>query len=135
MAELKTQKTKASVTDFIDSIEDLGQRRDSKELTKVMGSITGEKPKMWGSSIVGFGDLHYRSKSGGEGDWFKVGFSPRKQNLTLYLPLIDVAGHEALLSRLGKHSTGKSCLYVKKLEDIDQQVLEELIEKAVASVS
>lgn len=135
MAELKTQKTTASVAQFLNAIEDDGQRKDSKGLTKVMGSITGEKPKMWGPSIVGFGDLHYRSGSGREGDWFKVGFSPRKQNLTLYLPLIDVAEYEVLLSRLGKHSTGKSCLYVKKLEDVDQQVLEELIKKALDAVS
>jgi hypothetical protein len=135
MAELKTQKTAASVAQFLNAIEDDGQRKDSKELTKVMRSITGEKPRMWGPSIVGFGDLHYRSKSGREGDWFKVGFSPRKQNLTLYLPLIDVTGYEALLGRLGKHSTGKSCLYVKKLEDVDQRVLEQLIKKALESVS
>ena len=135
MAELKTQKTTASVAQFLNAIEDEGQRRDSKELVKVMGSITGDKPKMWGPSIVGFGDLHYRSKSGREGDWFKVGFSPRKQNLTLYLPLADVGEHKALLGRLGKHSTGKSCLYVKKLEDVDQKVLEELIKKALDSVS
>jgi Domain of unknown function (DU1801) len=135
MAELKTQKTTASVAQFLNAIEDEGQRRDSKELAKVMGSITGERPKMWGPSIVGFGDLHYRSKSGREGDWFKVGFSPRKQNLTLYLPLADVAEHKAVLGRLGKHSTGKSCLYVKKLEDVDQKVLEELIKKALDSVS
>jgi hypothetical protein len=135
MAELKTQKTKASVTDFIDAIDDPRKRDDSKALVRLLERATGEQPKMWGPSIVGFGDLHYRSASGREGDWFKVGFSPRKQNLTLYLALIDIAGYDALLSRLGKHSTGKSCLYLKKLEDVDQQVLEELIEKAVASVS
>jgi hypothetical protein len=135
MAEIKTQKTKASVTQFVDAIDDPRKRDDSKALLKLLKKVTGEQPKMWGTSIVGFGDLHYRSAAGTEGDWFKVGFSPRKQNLTLYLPLIDVAGYEGLLGRLGKHSTGKSCLYVKKLEDVDQKVLEELIEKAVSSVS
>jgi hypothetical protein len=135
MAELKTKKTTASVAEFLNGILDAGQRKDSKELAKLMASITGHKPKMWGDSIVGFGDLHYRSASGREGDWFKVGFSPRKQNLTLYLALVDLAGYDALLSKLGKHSTGKSCLYVKKLEDVDQQVLEELIKTAFTAVS
>ena len=135
MAENKTQKTKASVTDFIDAIDDPRKRDDSKALVELMQRVTGEQPAMWGESIVGFCDFHYRSAAGREGDWFKVGFSPRKQNLTLYLSLTDVAGYDALLSRLGKHSTGKSCLYVKKLEDVDQLVLEELIEKAIASVS
>ncbi len=135
MAENKTQKTKASVAQFLNNIPDDGQRKDSKALAKMMGSITGQQPRMWGDSIVGFGDFHYRSPSGREGAWFRVGFSPRKQNLTLYLALIDIARYDALLSKLGKHSTGKSCLYVKKLEDVDQQVLEELIETAFSSVS
>jgi Domain of unknown function (DU1801) len=134
MAELKTQKTESSVSEFLDAIPDEGQRKDSKTLSKMMSRITGDKPKMWGPSIVGFGDFHYRSASGREGDWFKVGFSPRKQNLTLYLSLSDVASeYDAFLDRLGKHSTGKSCLYIKRLEDVDQQVLEELIAKAAAS--
>ncbi len=134
MAELKTQKTGSSVAEFLASIPEEGQRKDSKELSKIMTRITGDKPKMWGPSIVGFGDFHYRSPSGREGDWFKVGFSPRKQNLTLYLSLSDVASeYDALLDRLGKHSTGKSCLYIKRLEDVDQQVLEELIATAAAS--
>jgi len=135
MAENKTQKTKASVTEFIDAIDDPRKRDDSKALVELMQRVTGEQPAMWGESIVGFCDFRYRSAAGREGDWFKVGFSPRKQNLTLYLSLTDVAGYDALLSRLGKHSTGKSCLYVKKLEDVDQLVLEELIEKALGSVS
>ena len=134
MAELKTQKTESSVSEFLDAIPDEGQRKDSKALSKMMSRITGDKPKMWGSSIVGFGDFHYRSAAGSEGDWFKVGFSPRKQNLTLYLSLTDVASeYDAFLDRLGKHSTGKSCLYIKRLEDVDQQVLEEIITEAAAS--
>ena len=132
MVENKTQKTGASVTDFIDAIDDPRKRDDSKALVQLLEKITGEQPEMWGASIVGFSDFRYRSASGREGDWFKVGFSPRKQNLTLYLALIDVARYDALLSRLGKHSLGKSCLYFKKLEDVDQQVLEELIVKALA---
>ncbi|MDP9494586.1 MAG: DUF1801 domain-containing protein, partial [Actinomycetota bacterium] len=109
MAENKTQKTKASVNDYIDAIDDPRKRDDSKALVELMQRVTGEQPAMWGESIVGFCDFHYRSAAGREGDWFKVGFSPRKQNLTLYLALVDVAGYDALLSRLGKHSTGKSC--------------------------
>ncbi len=134
MAELKTQKTESSVSEFLDAIPDELQRKDSKALSKMMSRITGDKPKMWGPSIVGFGDFHYRSASGREGDWFKVGFSPRKQNLTVYLSLSDVASeYDEFLDRLGKHSTGKSCLYIKRLEDVDQQVLEEMIAKAAAS--
>ncbi len=132
MAELKTKKTTASVAQFLNDIPDDGQRKDSKELAKLMASITGEKPKMWGESIVGFVDFHYRSASGREGDWFKVGFSPRKQNLTIYLALSDLAGYDALLSKLGKHSIGKSCLYVKRLDDVDRVVLEKVIRKSVA---
>ncbi len=135
MAENKTQKTAASVSDFIDAIDDPRKRDDSTALVKLLEKVTGEQPTMWGTSIVGFGDLHYRSPSGREGDWFKVGFSPRKQNLTLYLALLDLAGQEALLGRLGKHSTGKSCLYIKRLEDVDEHVLEELIDKALDYVS
>ena len=107
MAELKTQKTGSSVAEFLASIPEDAKRKDSKELSKMMTRITGDKPTMWGPSIVGFGDFHYRSASGREGEWFKVGFSPRKQNLTLYLSLSDVASeYDALLDRLGKHSTG-----------------------------
>jgi Domain of unknown function (DU1801) len=131
MAENKTQKTTASVTEFIKGIDDPRKRDDSKTLVHVLEKVTGEKPKMWGTSIVGFGDLHYKSPSGREGDWFKVGFSPRKQNLTVYLALLDLARQDALLSRLGKHTIGKSCIYFKRLEDVDQQVLEELIQKAL----
>jgi hypothetical protein len=134
MAELKTQKTGSSVAEFLASIPEEGQRKDSKELSKMMTRITGAKPKMWGPSIVGFGEFHYRSKAGSEGDWFKVGFSPRKQDLTLYLALSDVASeYDSFLDRLGKHSTGKSCLYIKRLEDVDRQVLEDMIAKAAAS--
>ena len=99
MAELKTQKTGSSVSEFLDAIPDEGQRKDSKTLSKMMGRITGAKPKMWGPSIVGFGEFHYRSKAGTEGDWFKVGFSPRKQNLTLYLSLSDVASEYNAFAR------------------------------------
>lgn len=134
MAENKTQKTQASVAEFIEGIDDPQKKGDSKALVALMEKITGEKPTMWGSSIVGFGDFHYRSAAGSEGDWFRVGFSPRKQNLTVYLSLSDVASeYDALLDRLGKHSTGKSCLYIKRLDDVDQQVLEELIATAAAS--
>jgi hypothetical protein len=135
MAENKTQKTEASVAEFIESIDDAHKRDDSKAVAALMEKVTGDQPRMWGESIVGFGDFHYRSPAGREGDWFKVGFSPRKQALTLYLSLVDVNEYEGLLGRLGKHTTGKSCLYIKRLEDVDQSVLEELISTAVADVS
>ena len=135
MAENKTQKSGASVADFIESIDDLRKREDSKALVSLMEKVTGEKPSMWGPTMVGFGDFHYRSPAGREGDWFKVGFSPRKQALTLYLSLADVSEYDELLGRLGKHSTGKSCLYIKRLDDVDHEVLEELITEAVAALS
>ncbi|MEX1126589.1 MAG: DUF1801 domain-containing protein [Acidimicrobiia bacterium] len=133
MAELKTQKTNASVAEFLTGIDDETQRRDSKELTKLMGALTGEKPQMWGSSIVGFGSYPYQNRSGAA-EWFKVGFSPRKKTLTLYL-MDGFVGYDTLLSGLGKHSTGKSCLYVKRLADIDRIVLEKLIAESIASVN
>jgi hypothetical protein len=132
MAELKTVVTEQSVGDFLEKIPDDTMRQDCQTVAQLMQNITGHPPKMWGSSIVGFGQYHYKYASGQEGDWFSVGFSPRKQNLTLYLAS-GLAGHEALLQQLGKHKTGQSCLYVKKLKDIDIGVLRQLIEAAVAS--
>jgi hypothetical protein len=94
-----------------------------------MERVTGEKPAMWGPSIVGFGDLHYKYESGREGDWFKVGFSPRKQNLTLYITDY-IQDDDPLLAKLGKFTTGKACIYIKRLEDIDSEVLEQLVERS-----
>jgi hypothetical protein len=128
MAELKTQKGDGNVDAFIAAIEDERKREDSRALVELMERVTGEKPAMWGPSIVGFGDLHYKYESGREGDWFKVGFSPRKQNLTLYITDY-IQDDDPLLAKLGKFTTGKACIYIKRLEDIDSEVLEQLVER------
>ncbi len=133
MVELKTRKTGASVDDFIDGIADDRRRQDCLALAELMREITGDEPAMWGPSMVGFGRYHYKYASGREGDWFVAGFSPRKQNLTLYI-MSGFSGYDDLMARLGKHTTGKSCLYLKRLEDVDLAVLEELIRRSVAHV-
>jgi hypothetical protein len=128
MAELKTKVTKASAEKFLEGIKDEKKREDCLQLLKIMKKATKSEPKMWGPAIIGFGDYHYRYESGREGDWFIAGFSPRAQNLTLYL----MGGLDAnILKRLGKYKTGKSCLYINKLEDVDVKVLNELITEAV----
>jgi hypothetical protein len=134
MAELKTKATDASVTDFLNSVEDEQKRKDCFEVLKIMRQATKSEPKMWGPSIVGFGDYHYVYESGRENDWFLAGFSPRKQNLTLYIMSGFDRYHE-LLKKLGKHSTGKGCLYIKRLADIDLKVLKELVESSVKVMS
>lgn len=128
MAELKTKVTKASVEKFLEGIKDEKKREDCFQLLKIMKKATKSEPKMWGPAIIGFGDYHYTYKSGREGDWFIAGFSPRVQNLTLYL-MGGLDGNT--LKRLGKYKTGKSCLYINKLEDVDAKVLHELITDAV----
>ena len=128
--ELKTQVNEASVEGFLNSVEDEQKRAECFEIFKMMKQVTKEEPKMWGASIVGFGSYHYKGASGREGDWFITGFSPRKQNLTLYLNHgFDV--HEDLLKKLGKYKTGMGCLYVKKLDDVDKKVLRELVTESV----
>lgn len=128
MAELKTQVTKASVEKFLDGIKDEKKRQDCYQLLKIMKKATKAEPKMWGTSIIGFGDYHYTYASGRQGDWFITGFSPRVQNLTLYM----MGGFDSqALKRLGKFKTGKGCLYINKLEDVDTKVLNELITKSV----
>ncbi|MBP2031212.1 hypothetical protein J2755_002175 [Methanohalophilus levihalophilus] len=130
MAELKTRKNDASVEDFLNGVENEKKRNDSLEIVKMMQEVTGEEPVMWGDSIVGFGSYTYKYASGRTGDWMMVGFSPRKQNLTLYImPGFDQ--YDELLGKLGKYTTGKSCLYIKKLEDVDQDVLRELVKQSV----
>ncbi len=130
MAELKTKVTKASVTDYINSVSDETKKKDSRTLLALFKKVTGEKPKMWGASIIGFGQYHYKSeKSAQEGDWPLTGFSPRKQNLTLYI-MLGFADLTDLLKKLGKHKTSKGCLYINKLEDVDIKVLEKLIEQS-----
>ena len=126
MSENKTKPTDESVTAFLDAIENEQRRDDCYTVLEIMRSITGEAPKMWGPSIVGFGNYHYKYESGREGDFFKAGFSPRKQNLTRYI-MGGFSKYDELLAKLGKHTHGKSCLYIKKLEDIDQEVLKEMI--------
>jgi hypothetical protein len=126
MATLKTQANDADVEAFIAAIPDAQKRKDSEALCRLMAEETGEPPRMWGKSIVGFGSYHYTYASGREGDSMALGFSPRKGSLTLYL-MDGFSGYEELLGRLGKHSTGKSCLYVKRLSDVDLGVLRELV--------
>jgi len=125
-AKLKTTKTKASVKDFLKSIPDEQQRKDSADLASMMEKATGEKPKMWGPSIIGFGDVYLKYESGRELDWFTMGFSPRKQSLVLY-GLLNREAKAGLLKSLGKFKTGAGCLYVKKLDDIDKTVLEKMM--------
>lgn len=125
--EIKTKPTSLSVKDFIDSIADEQKRKDSLIILKMMEKATKEKPKMWGSSMIGFGDVRYKSPATGrEVDWFKIGFSPRKANISLHL-VLDLKQHADALSKIGKHKTGVGCLYINKLEDIDIKVLEKLI--------
>ncbi len=134
MAELKTKPNNLSVDDFLNSIEDGKKRQDCYTVLGLMKKLTGEEPKMWGSSMVGFGTYHYKYASGREGDWFVTGFSPRKQNLTLYI-MSGFSRYDELMVKLGKHKTGKSCLYIKKLEDIDLTVLKELIKQSAKHIS
>ena len=130
MTKLKTQPNDRSVDQFLQAIENDQKRQDSREIVALMAQVTGETAQMWGDSIVGFGRYRYRYASGREGEWPLVGFSPRKQNLTLYI-MAGFDHYDELLERLGKYSTGKSCLYVKKLEDVDRAVLEALVRASV----
>jgi hypothetical protein len=132
MAENKTKPTEVSVASYIDALTDASKRADAKALVKLMQSASGEKPKMWGPAIVGFGSYHYKYDSGREGDMPLIGFSPRKAANVLY-GAIGFTGAEALLAKLGKHTTGKGCLYIKKLAEVDQKVLESLLTKSVAA--
>ncbi len=132
MAENKTKPTAVSVAAFIDAIADETRRTDAKTLVKLMHTASGEKPKMWGPSIIGFGSIHYKYDSGREGDAPLIGFSPRKPAHVLY-GVTGFPGSDALLANLGKHTTGKGCLYIKKLADIDPKVLQTLVVKSVAA--
>ena len=130
LAEIKTKPTDSGVVDFINKLSDEQQRDDCHKLVKMMKKASGEKPVMWGSSMIGFGLHRYKSPTTGrEVDWFKIGFSPRKANFSLHL-VTDIAKEGALLKKLGQHSIGKGCLYIKKLEDVDVKVLEALINKS-----
>jgi hypothetical protein len=133
MAENKTKPTELSVAEFIDALPDPAQRADAKALVRLMQAATGEKPKMWGPAIIGFGAYHYKYESGREGDMPLAGFSPRKAQLVLY-NLTGFPGSEALLARLGKHTTGKACLNIKKLADVNGEVLQALTSAAAAAM-
>jgi hypothetical protein len=130
MAELKTKKTELSVEAFIKKIPEAQKRKDASVILELMEKATKAKGKMWGSAIIGFGDRHLKYESGRELDWFVMGFSPRKQNFALYISG-TVEKQQALLKRLGKHKTGKGCLYINKLEEVDLTVLKEIIKKGL----
>ena len=130
MAALKTKKTKASVSDFLNRIEDPQRRADCKRIAKMMREATGNRAAMWGDSIRGYGKYMYQYASGRSGEWFIAGFSPRKRDLTIYI-MPGFSKYEGLMKRLGTHKTGRSCLYIKKLEDVDEAVLEKLIRESV----
>jgi len=130
MVELKTKVNKTSVTDFIKKVPDKTKRDDSLALLKLFNDVTGEQPKMWGTAIVGYGLYHYKSeRSAQQGDWPLIAFSPRKQNLTLYI-MLGFADFTPLLKKLGKHKTSVGCLYINKLSDVDMAVLKQLIQKS-----
>lgn len=133
MAEIKTKPTDVPVADFLSEIGDEKVRADAQKIAAMMEKATGIKPKIWGAAIVGFGDRHIKSNSGREVDWFEIGFSPRKANFSLYLN-IGEGWDENLLSKLGKHKLGMGCLYIKRLSDVDETVLEKLIEDSVENI-
>ena len=129
-SDIKTKPGKGSVKKFLNSVENKKRREDAFVILDLMKDITKEEPKMWGPSIVGFGSYHYKYDSGREGDWFLTGFAPRKSSLSVYI-MSGFKKHENLMKKLGKYKTGKSCLYINKLEDVDMKVLKELIKKSV----
>ncbi|MEZ4691242.1 MAG: DUF1801 domain-containing protein [Ignavibacteria bacterium] len=130
LVEIKTKPTSASVEDFINNVKDEQKRKDSFVILEMMKKATGEEPKIWGSSIIGFGNVRYKSPATErEVDWLKIGFSPRKANLSLYL--MNLKKHEAALKKLGKHKTGVGFLYINKLSDVDIKILKDMIGKSV----
>lgn len=133
MAELKTKPTHESVEAFLQGISAPQRRQECLRLVELMKHATGSEPRMWGAGMVGFGQYHYRYESGREGDWFVTGFSPRKSALTLYI-MAGFDRYDGIMERLGKYKTGKSCLYIKRLEDIDLDVLRELIDESVQHI-
>ena len=130
MSEMKTKPTGASAEEFINTIPDETKRKDAFALVDLFRQVTGAEPKMWGESIIGFGDTHYRYESGREGDWFMTGFSPRKQNLTIYLTY-GFEQNKDLMEQLGKHKIGKACLYINKLADVNLEILRQLVVRSV----
>lgn len=134
MAELKTKQNDASVDEFLGAVANERRREDAFAVLELLTRVTGKEPRMWGTSIVGFGSYRYRYASGRTGEWPRIGFSPRKQNLTVYV-MPGFSSYDEILSRLGKHRTGKSCLYVNKLADIDMGVLEELVGSSLEAMA
>lgn len=134
MAELKTKPTSQKPIDYINSVQDPQKKADSLKLLNLITEWTNLQPEMWGASIVGYGSIHYKYESGREGDWMAVGFSPRKLNLTVYI-MSGFEGFEDLLEKLGPHKLGKSCLYLKGLENIDLGILKKIIQKSVKSIT
>ena len=134
MAELKTRQNDADVGAFLDGIEDERRRKDCRAVVELMADVTGERPAMWGDSIIGFGSYHYRYPTGREGNWMATGVAPRKQSLTVYI-MTGFHRHAALMEKLGRYTTGKSCLYIKRLEDVDVDVLRELVRDSFARAS
>lgn len=134
MAETKTKPTDIEIAAFLDTVAHPGRRADAEQLVALLERVSGAPATMWGPSIIGFGSYHYRYDSGHEGDMCRIGFSPRKANLVLYI-LPDFAGRDALLARLGKHKTGRSCLYVNRLADVDMTVIEEIARAAWAHMA
>jgi Domain of unknown function (DU1801) len=134
MAEAKTKPTKASVSGFLNKVSDKSRREDCLKVLEIMKEVTGEEPQTWGSSIVGFGRYRYKYESGTKGEWMITGFSPRKGDLTLYI-MLGFEPVSDLMARLGKHKTGKSCLYIKRLADVDLGVLRKIVEKSVKGMA
>lgn len=130
MAENKTKPTQQSVTEFVNGIEDKDRRADVKKVAAMMRRVTGKKAKMWGPGIVGYGEYHYKYASGREGDFMITGYSPRKQSLSVYI-MPGFSSFGSLMKKLGKHKIGKSCLYINRLSDVDEKVLEKLIADSV----
>ena len=131
MSDLKIKPTDFSVEDFLNSVDDEEKRADCFAILKLMKKVTGDQPRMWGPGMVGFGSYHYKYDSGREGDWFHTGFAPRKKEVTVYI-MPGFSRYDDLMLKLGKYRTGKACLYLKRLEDIDVDVLSELVEQSVA---
>jgi hypothetical protein len=133
LAKIKTQQTTSSVEDFINKVKDEQQRKDSFVILEIMKKVSGEEPKMWGASLIGFGNKRYKSpNTGREVEWFLIGYSPRKANLSLHL-VFDINKHADTLNKLGKYKTSAGCLYINKLDDIDINILEKLIKEALKS--
>jgi hypothetical protein len=131
VADLKTKRNRKSVKKFLDGVENMDRREDAQKILALMKEVTGEKPEMWGDSLIGFGTYRYKYESGREGEWFVTGFSPRKTNLTLYI-MSGFSRYKELLGKLGKHKTGKACLYINRSGDIDMKVLRRLVKESVA---